>query len=95
MWFAGQYNTFSIDGEEAQYHWKPFADDSVIKGEWTTVTIPLSDFKVDKEETVNDRTLSRGDMGNFYIFFFGGLADDANAGTPISVYIDNFRIVRQ
>lgn len=95
MWFAGQYNTFSIDGEEAQYHWKPFADDSVIKGEWTTVTIPLSDFKVDKEETVNDRTLSRGDMGNFYIFFFGGLADEANAGTPISVYIDNFRIVRQ
>lgn len=95
MWFAGQYNTFSIDGEEAQYHWKPFADDSVVKGEWTTVTIPLSDFKVDKEETVSDRTLSRGDMGNFYIFFFGGLADEANAGTPISVYIDNFRIVRQ
>lgn len=95
MWFSGQYNTFSIDGEEAQYHWKPFNDDTVAKGEWTTVTIPLGDFKVDKEETVNDRSLTSADMGNFYIFFFGGLADDANAGTEISVYIDNLRIVHK
>ncbi|MBP3455402.1 MAG: IPT/TIG domain-containing protein [Alistipes sp.] len=95
MWFSGQYNTFSIDGEEAQYHWKPFKDSTVAKGEWTTVSIPLSDFKVDKEENINDRSLTRADMGNFYIFFFGGLADDANAGTPISVYMDNLRIVHK
>lgn len=95
IWFSGQYNTFSVDGDEAQYHWKPFKDGSVTYGEWTTVTIPLSDFKVDKEENVNDRSLTRADIGNFYIFFFGALDNDANAGTEIDLYIDNLRLVKK
>ena len=92
MWFSGVYNEFSIDGVQAQYHWAPFTEGVTATEDWITVSVPLSAFKTNKEENANDRVVLPGDMGNFCIFFFGGVKDAANAGTPISLYMDNIRL---
>lgn len=93
MWFTDQYNTFSIDGTEAQCHWSGFKA-GLPEGEWTTVTIPLTDFNTNKEEN-ETRKLSASQMKNFCIFFFGSLENDANSGAPLQIAIDNFRVVHK
>lgn len=93
MWFTGLYNTFSIDGDEAQCHWRGF-NDGLETGKWTTVTIPLTEFCHDKEETAT-RTLKVSDIKNFCIFFFGSLDDEANAGAALQIAVDNFRVVKK
>lgn len=92
MWFSGLYNTFSIDGAEGQFHWSGFKD-GTPKGEWVTISVPMTSFNTNKEENVTDRVVTAADMGSFNIFFFGACDDAANAGTPISIYMDNFRLV--
>ena len=92
MWFSGVYNEFTTDGAEAQYHWAPFTEGVTSTENWITVTIPVAAFKTNKEETATDRVVLPSDMGNFCIFFFGGVKDAANAGTPINLYIDNLRL---
>lgn len=94
LWFTGEYNTFSVDGSEAQCHWKGYAE-GFAAGEWTTVTIPLSDFYLDKEETVTNRMLLASQMKSFCIFFFGSLSDEANSGAPLQIAVDNFRLVKK
>lgn len=94
MWFTGEYNTFSIDGDEAQCHWRGY-EQGLSSGEWTTVTIPLTEFCCDKEETTTSRTLKSSDMKSFCIFFFGSLSDDANSGAALQIAVDNFRLVKK
>lgn len=94
MWFSGVYNEFTTDGAEAQYHWAPFTEGITSTEDWITVSVPLNAFKTNKEETATDRVVLPGDMGNFCMFFFGGVKDAANAGTPISLYIDNLRLTK-
>ncbi|MDE7123759.1 MAG: hypothetical protein K2N93_05575, partial [Alistipes sp.] len=94
MWFTGQYNTFSIDGDEAQCHWRGY-EQGLPSGEWATVTIPLTEFCYDKEETTASRTLKSSDMKSFCIFFFGSLSDDANSGAALQIAVDNFRLVKK
>lgn len=92
MWFSGAYNTFTTDGEEGQFHWSGFKD-GTPKGEWVTISVPMTSFNTNKEESVTDRVVTAADMGSFSIFFFGACDDAANIGTPISIYMDNFRLV--
>lgn len=95
IWFTGLYNTFSCDGDEAQYHWKPYLDAGGAETDgWVTVTVPLSEFVQDKEETVTSRKISAGDMGSLCMFWFGALSDESNNGSPIEVYVDNIRVVK-
>lgn len=94
MWFTGEYNTFSIDGPEAQCHWKGYAEGYPAE-KWVTVSIPLSDFFLDKEENEKNRVLTTAQMKSFCIFFFGGLENDAAAGQPLQIAVDNFRLVKK
>lgn len=91
-WTPG--GNLSPDDNYAQCHWKPWLvngvkADAATDG-WVTVTIPLTDFRYNKEESEN--TLSIGDITNFTdlnIMVFGA-ADEVG---PMKVKMDNFRIV--
>lgn len=93
MWFTDVYNEFSIDGTQAQCHWAGYKA-GLPKGEWTTVTIPLTDFNTNKEEN-ETRKLAASQVKSFCVFFFGGLENDANANSPIDMSIDNVRLVKK
>lgn len=95
MWFTTQNGSHSVDGTEAQYHWKPWLangekSDYITDG-WVTVTIPLTDFNTDKEESLTDRTIGDSStMVDFHMMPFGA-ADSAGS---IKLWLDNFRIVK-
>ncbi len=93
MWFTDVYNEFSIDGAQAQCHWAGYKA-GLPADKWTTVTIPLTDFNTNKEEN-EDRTLTTAQMKSFCIFFFGNLEDEAQANTPIELWMDNVRLVKK
>lgn len=93
MWFTNKYNTFSVDDDEPQCHWRGFSE-GFEPGVWTTATVPLSAFCYGKEET-ESRTLIPSLVKNYCIFFFGSMDDTANADTPISIALDNFRLVKK
>lgn len=101
FWFgpyAPDANKFDIDdASNAQAHWKPYMnngsyiDGGYVTNGWTTVSIPLTDFKYDKEESVDSKTI--GDISNYTdltIMVFGACE---NPG-PMNVKIDNLRIVK-
>lgn len=96
IWFSDQYNTFSEAGPEAQCHWRtPYQQPDVYpQGAWRTATIPLTSFSVAKDES-EARTLTISQMKNLCIFFFGALDDEANAGVPLQIAVDNFRLVKK
>lgn len=97
LWF--QKNTpggnISPDDDYPQAHWKPWIKngartDAKTDG-WQTVTIPLSDFKYDKEEKKDNMAID--DIANYTDFnvqIFGACETPG----PIKVKCDNFRIVR-
>lgn len=93
MWFSDLYNSFSVDGTEPQCHWRGYSL-GLETGVWTTATVPLSEFCYGKSED-ESRTLTASLVRNFCIFFFGALDDSANADTPISIALDNFRVVKK
>lgn len=94
IWFATEGEGISPDENYAQAHWKPWLKDgeksTYSTGGWITVSIPLSDFIYNKEESSSDLKIddiSKYSNINFMLF---GAAD----GTyPIDVRIDNVRIV--
>lgn len=100
FWFTpfSDDNKFDVDNAAyAQAHWKPFMkngsyiDGGYVTDGWTTVSIPLTEFKYDKEEKIDSKTI--GDISNFTdlnIMVFGNCE---NPG-PMKVMMDNFRIVK-
>lgn len=87
-----------VDGEIPQAHWKPFLKSGVnldyVTDGWVTITIPLTDFKYNKEESVENRFItSVNEVKNLHGFLFGG-ADKANVEKPIKLWMDNFRLVK-
>lgn len=97
IWFQrwSPSGNLSPDDDYAQCHWKPWMQNGVMVdastgGKWVTVTIPLTDFKYNKEESANN--LSIGDITNFTdlnIIVFGACENPA----PFKIKMDNFRIV--
>lgn len=94
IWFDKFGQNISPDDNLAQCHWKPWNKNGVKSNYqtngWVTVTIPLTEFKYDKEE--KDNTRSIGDISqytNLNLMLFGA-ADEA---TPVDIRLDNFRIV--
>ncbi len=85
---------FTIDASTAQYHWKPWLKagehvDAVTEG-WRTATLPLVDFKYNKDESKNDGSI--GDISEYTdlcIMFFGACEVTA----PLKIKIDNLRVV--
>lgn len=98
IWFKASTQDFSVDDNNAQYHWKPWLqEDGSVKNArtdgWRTVQIPLSQFNTNKEETSNERML--GDMAqysDFQVFLFGAQTD-ASQKYPVEIHLDNPRIV--
>lgn len=83
------------DAQYAQAHWKPWikngAKTDARTDGWVTVSIPLTEFKYNKEENLDN--LSIGDISAYTdlnIMVFG--AGDITA--PMKVKMDNFRIVK-
>ena len=93
MWFSDLYDSFSVDGDEAQCHWRGYKQ-GLKPGVWTTVSIEFSEFCHNKVED-ESRKLTASQVKNFCLFFFGALEDQSNAGTSISVALDNFRVVKK
>ncbi len=96
FWFANYVagGAISPDDNYSQAHWKPWNNsgenvDAATNG-WVTVTIPLTDFKYNKEESVDN--LSVGDISqysNLNVMMFGA----ANGSSDVNILFDNFRIV--
>lgn len=90
MWFNSDKEEHSVDGEDAQCHWKLY-EDGFDAGVWRTMTIPLAEFKWDKEENTSERSIrSFDDMVNFHIMPFGA----ADGAGELDIMLDNFRLVK-
>lgn len=94
IWFDTFGEKINPDDNLAQCHWKPWLKNgekvNYQTNGWVTVTIPLTDFKYNKEESVNN--LSIGDISkytNLNIMLFGA----ADGTSPVDIRMDNFRIV--
>lgn len=98
IWFKKSTEEFSVDDNNAQYHWKPWLnEDGTVSnartGGWKTVEIPLSRFNTNKEETSTERMLGLMDEYNdFQVFLFGAQTDQSQK-YPVDIRIDNPRIV--
>ena len=98
FWFKTSDQEFSVDDNNAQYHWKPWLNEDgtvsdAATGGWTTVSIPLADFNTNKEETSSERIL--GEMSQYTDFnmMIFGAQTDASKKYPVEIRIDNPRIV--
>lgn len=94
IWFDTFVQNISPDDNRAQCHWKPWNNNgekvNYQTNGWVTVTIPLTDFKYNKEESVDN--LSIGDISqytNLNLMLFGA----ADGTSPVDIRMDNFRIV--
>lgn len=96
IWFSNLLETHSVDGEEAQAHWKPYLKNGVKSDYntdgWVTVTIPLSDFKYDKEEKTSRSINSLNELVDLHIILYGPSDDDKTYNA--NIWMDNFRIVK-
>lgn len=98
IWFKTSDEEFSVDDNNAQYHWKPWLneDGSVFNATtdgWRTIQVPLSLFNTNKEETSSERML--GEMSqytDFNVMIFGAQTD-ASKKYPLELHMDNPRIV--
>jgi hypothetical protein len=94
MWFGTNDGGDNIDAaNRVQYLWTPFGEDgNDLVTVWKTCTIPLSSFNHCKASAANDVSYGNnfGEIVNFYAFVFGG----SNVTTPIEIWMDNFRIVK-
>lgn len=88
----------NLDGPEAQAHWMPWltlgGDTPMSTNGWTTVTIPLTDFKYDKVGSDDTRTI--GDIANYtnFSFMVFGAFTPGTMAFDFDVRIDNLRIVK-
>ena len=96
IWFAKyvEGGGISPDDNYAQAHWKPWNNagekvNAATNG-WTTVTIPLTDFKYNKDESADN--LSIGDISQYsnLNFMMFGAADNP---ADVNILFDNIRIV--
>lgn len=85
----------SPDEDYAQCHWKPWIKNGeyvdAATGGWRTFTIPLTEFKYDKEETTDSKSID--DISNYTdlnIQVFGA----CDRVGPMKIMMDNFRVVR-
>lgn len=88
-------HSLSPDDNYAQAHWKPFIKNGVKTDAhtdgWITVSIPLTDFKYNKDESVENLTI--GDITQYTdlnMMIFGA----ADVTAPLCVRMDNFRVVK-
>lgn len=92
-WTPG--GNISPDDDYPQCHWKPWIKngeyvDAATNG-WRTFTIPLTDFKYDKEEATDTKAIddiSQYTDLNIQVF---GACDRVG---PMKIMMDNFRVVR-
>ena len=97
MWFQtwNPNGNISPDDNYPQCHWKPYIKsgaytDAATDG-WKTFTIPLTEFKYNKEESVDNMAIDDiAKYTDFNIMVFGACE---NPG-PFNIKMDNFRIVR-
>ncbi len=97
IWFFKDDETTNVDGDEAQAHWMPWlslgGDTPYTTNGWTTVTIPLTDFKYNKLGDEDNRNI--GNISEYYnigMMVFGSFAPGTMA-FDFDVRIDNLRIV--
>jgi len=90
MWFTSvaKDNVHSIDEDEAQYHWKLF-NDGFTPGQWCTLTIPLTDFNTNKEESEVRSIKGLHELVDFHMMPFGASEVEGN----IYMKIDNLRLI--
>lgn len=97
MWFQRwtPEGNISPDDDYPQCHWKPWIKngaytDAATDG-WQTVTIPLTDFRYNKEESADNLAIDDiSKYTDFNIMVFGACE---NPG-PLKMKMDNFRIVK-
>ncbi|MFV0377831.1 MAG: glycan-binding surface protein [Mangrovibacterium sp.] len=98
VWFSNDDDTHNVDGEDAQYHWRPYlnngtAENFVTDG-WITVTMPLEDFVYNKDESETTRAISGLDkLQNLNMMWFGAI-QDGSTEFGLNVWIDNVRLVK-
>lgn len=95
FWFSSDADTHNVDGEDPQAHWKPYLKSGVksnyVTNGWVTITIPLTDFKYNKDESNEKRSItSLNQLVDLHAMFFG----PADGEYPIKLMFDNFRIVK-
>ncbi|HZL12150.1 MAG TPA: glycan-binding surface protein [Prolixibacteraceae bacterium] len=96
IWFdkIGTADGVNPDGVSAQAHWKPFNKDGVkstySSGGWITVSIPLTDFIYNKDESKSDLKIDNISLYSNLSFMLFGSSD---ATYPIDIRIDNVRVV--
>lgn len=98
IWFFKDDQTTDVDGDEAQAHWMPWVslggDTPFSTNGWTTVTIPLTDFKYDKTGEKDNRNIGNiSDYYNIGMMIFGSFAPGTQA-FDMDIRIDNLRIVK-
>jgi hypothetical protein len=87
----------NVDGDEAQLHWTPWlslgGDTPLNTDGWVTYTIPLTEFKYNKDGSDDSRTI--GDISqytNLSMILFGSFSPGTQA-FDVDIRIDNLRIV--
>ncbi|MDO4320271.1 MAG: glycan-binding surface protein [Bacteroidales bacterium] len=97
MWFQRwtPEGNISPDDNYPQCHWKPWIKNSArvdaATGGWRTFTIPLSEFRYNKEESASDLAIDDiTKYTDFNIMVFGACDQPG----PLKMMLDNFRIVR-
>lgn len=95
IWFSDQKDVHDVDKDAAQAHWRPYLTNGVksnyVTNGWVTVTIPLSDFKYNKDESEQGRSItSLSQLVDLHAMFFGA----ADGESSLKVMIDNMRIVK-
>jgi hypothetical protein len=90
MWFDNTGKGDIDDGTIAQCHFAPYTEGTNYVTGWHTVTIPLSDFKYNKEMSVSNLVISDpSTVQNFFIFPFGN-----GEVAPFDVKLDNLRLIK-
>lgn len=98
IWFDTYGDNINIDdASKAQCHWKPWLKDGSVSeyktDGWETITIPLTEFKYNKDESLTDKSIGNiENYTNINLFMFGAQTDPANK-YPVNFKIDNVRIV--
>ena len=95
--FTKKANSFSVDNDEAQWHWTPYVNNGVYStfstnGKWLTKIVPLTEFNTDKPATGSRKIQSLNELINMNGIFFGANADGTDKA--IKLRIDNLRLIK-